>query len=80
MHVNEYFKELDSLMIRVWLEESNREKITRFMTGLRGDIQDQVKLYEYATLTNVLHLMLKIKIQSKRKGGGKEDLLTQLVL
>lgn len=30
--VNEYFKELESLILRVGLEESNEEKITRFIS------------------------------------------------
>jgi len=35
---NDYFKELESLMLRVDLDESHEEKVTRFVSGLRRDI------------------------------------------
>jgi len=50
MSVSEYFKELESQMRRFEIKETNKEKIKRFVSGLRRDIQDQVELYEYSTL------------------------------
>jgi len=54
-------------MLRVGIKETKKEKIKRFINGLRIDIKDQVELYEYSTLENVFTLALGIKIQLKRK-------------
>ena len=48
--MNDYFKELQSLILKVGLQESNEDKITRFVSSIMEDIQDQVMLYEYSTL------------------------------
>ena len=40
MSVSEYFKELESQMRRVEIKETNKEKIKRFVSGPRRDIQD----------------------------------------
>jgi len=72
MSVSEYFKELESQMHRVEIKETNKEKIKRFVSGLRRDIQDQVELYEYSTLENVFTLALGIEIQLKRKRRAKK--------
>ena len=41
MSVHAYFKELESQMRRVEIKETNKEKIKRFVSGLKRDIQDQ---------------------------------------
>ena len=61
MYVTKYFKELESQMFRVGIKETNKEKLKRFVNGLRRDIQDQVELYEYSTLQNVFTLALRIE-------------------
>ena len=45
-----YFKELDTLLIKVDMQESDEAKMARFVSGLRRDIQDVVELYEYCSL------------------------------
>ena len=40
MCVSEYFKELESQRRRVEIKETNKEKIKRFVSGPRRDIQD----------------------------------------
>ena len=71
--VSEYFKELKSQMRRVEIKETNKEKIRRFVSGLRRDINDQVELYEYSTLENVFTLALGIEIQLKRKRRARKS-------
>ena len=73
MSVTEYFKELESQMRRVEIKETNKEKIKRFVSGLRRDIKDQVELYEYSTLENVFTLALGIEIQLKIKRRAKKS-------
>jgi len=60
-------------MLRVGLDESNEEKVSRFVSGLRREIQDLVKFYKYSTLENVLHLVLKIETQLKRKDKARRS-------
>ena len=67
MSVNDYFKELEYKMRRFETKETNKDKIKRFVCGLKRDIQDQVELYQYSTLENVFTLVLGIEIQLKRK-------------
>jgi len=73
MCVSEYFKELESQMFRVGIKETNKEKIKRFVNGLRRDIQDQVELYEYSTLQNVFTLALRIETHLKRKNRARKS-------
>jgi len=73
MSVSEYFKELESQMHKVEIKETNKEKIKRFVSGLRRDIQDQVELYEYSTLENVFTFAFGIEIQLKRKRRAKKS-------
>jgi len=73
MSVSAYFKQLESQMCRVQMKETNKEKIKRFVSGLKRDIQDQVELYEYSTLVNVFTLALRIEIQLKRKRKAKKS-------
>jgi len=70
MCVNEYFTELESLMLRVGLEECNELKITRFISGVRRDIQDLIELYEYSTLEDDLTLKIETQLKKKMEQGG----------
>ena len=70
--VSEYFKELESQMRMVEIKETNKEKIKRFVSGLRRDIQE-VELYKYSTLENVFTLTFGIEIQLKRKRRAKKS-------
>ena len=71
--VDDYFKQLDTLLIRVNMDESEEAKIARFVSGLRRDIQDVVELQEYSSLKNVVHLASKIENQLARKNAFKNS-------
>jgi len=74
MCVEEYFKLMESILLKVGLhDEHEEEKVTRFVSGLRREIQDVVDLYEYSTLSKVLHLALKVENQLKRKQKAKKS-------
>ena len=54
MCVDEYYTLMESMLLKVGLQlESKEEKVARFMSGLRRDIQDLVELYEYSSLYKV---------------------------
>ena len=62
------------MLLKVGLhDEHEEEKVTRFVSGLRREIQDVVDLYEYFTLSKVLHLALKVENQLKRKQEAKKS-------
>jgi len=68
MCVDEYYKLKESMLLKVGLQfESEEEKVARFVSGLRRDIQDLVELYEYSSLDKVSHLATKFKLNCKRK-------------
>jgi len=52
MCVNEYFKMMESMLLKVGLQfESEQEKVARFVSGLRREVQDVVELCETLLLT-----------------------------
>jgi len=64
--VNEYFKMMESMLLKVGLQfESEEEKVARFVSGLRREVQDVVELYEYSTLDKILHLALKVEKETR---------------
>ena len=71
--MDDYFKQLDTLLIRVNMDESEEAKIASFLSGLRRDIQDVVELQEYSSLENVVHLASKIENQLARKNAFKNS-------
>ena len=66
-----YFKELETLLTKVDMHESEKSKMARFVTGLRKDIQDVVELYEYSSLEKLVHLAIKIESQLSKKSFSK---------
>jgi len=73
MCVNEYFKMMESMLLKVGLQFESEEKVVRFVSGLRREVQDVVELYEYSTLDKVLHLALKVESQLKKKQETKKS-------
>jgi len=66
-----YFKELETLLIKVEMHESEEAKIARFVSGLRRDIQDVVELHEYSSLGTLVHLAIKVESQLAKKNAFK---------
>jgi len=62
------------MLLKVGLQfESEEEKVARFVSGLRRDIQDLVELYEYSSLDKVLHLATKVETQLQKKKEAKRS-------
>jgi len=64
--VDAYFKELETMLIKVDIRESEESKMARFVSVLRRDIQDVVELYEYS-LEKLVHLAIKVESQLSKK-------------
>jgi len=72
--VDEYYKLMKSMLLKVGLQfENEEEKVARFVSGLKREIQDVVELYEYSTLDKNLHLALKVESQLKKKQEAKRN-------
>jgi len=46
---------------------------TRFVSGLRRDIQDVVELYEYSSLEKLAHLAIKVESKISKKKSFKNS-------
>ena len=54
-------------LIRANIEETNEARMTRFLNGLNRDIQDVVELQSYNTINELIHGVVKVEQQLKRK-------------
>jgi len=74
MCVDEYYKLMESMLLKVGLQfQSEEEKVARFVSELRRDIQYLVELYEYSSLDKVLHLTTKVATQLQKKKEAKRS-------
>ena len=62
-----------TLLLQVKLQESEETMIARFVSGLRRDIQDVVKLQEYSSLGSLVHLTMKVESQLAKKNAFKNS-------
>ena len=67
--VSEYVTEFHKLAARVDIRESENQKISRFVDGLRANIQDEVFKQPHSTLSSAIQLALKIEAQLNKKGN-----------
>jgi len=73
LSVDGYFKELDTLLIKVDMHESDEAKMVIFVSGLRREIQDVVELHEYSSLETLVHLAIKVESQIARQNSFKNS-------
>jgi len=73
LSVDAYFKELETLLLKVDMDESEEAKIASFVSGLRRDIQDVVELQEYSSLGSLVHLAIKVESQLAKKNAFKNS-------
>jgi hypothetical protein len=69
MTVKEYTEEFYRLNIRAGHRESDDEKVTRYMNGMRYDIQDEISMVTIKNVEDAYHISLKAedKLASKAK-------------
>ena len=73
LSVDAYFKELETLLLKVNLRDSEEALIARFVNGLRRDIQDVVELQEYSSLGSLVHLAMKVEAQIAKRNAFKNS-------
>ncbi|XP_073120147.1 uncharacterized protein [Henckelia pumila] len=69
--VEDYYKELETTMIRTNIEEDNEATMARFLCGLNREIQDQVELRHCIDLDEMVQMAMKVEHQLKRRGDGR---------
>jgi hypothetical protein len=67
MTVKEYTEEFYKLNIRVGHQESDDEKVSRYMNGLRYDIQDEMSMVTIRTMEDAYQMALKAEEKLSRK-------------
>jgi uncharacterized protein YjbK len=65
----EYTKEFYKLNIRVGDQESDDEKVARYLNGLRYDIQDELSMTTIRTVEDAYQMALKVEEKMGRKKG-----------
>ncbi|XP_027368388.1 uncharacterized protein LOC113874363 [Abrus precatorius] len=71
--VEEYYKEMEVLMIQAKIEEDEEVTMARFLSGLNNDIRDIVELQEFVEMEDLLHKAIQVEQQLKRKGVAKKS-------
>ncbi|XP_074318118.1 uncharacterized protein LOC141654909 [Silene latifolia] len=70
MSIAEYIDEFEKLILLGKLEESEEQKMSRFLRGLNRPIANSVELYPYEDFDGLCNLCVKIEAQGKSKSGG----------
>jgi len=65
--VEDYYKEMDTLMERLDLDEDMETLMARFLNGLNKEIANKVDLQPYFDIEEMLHLAIKVEKQLSTK-------------
>ena len=63
-------------LIRTSIEETNKATLARFFNGLNRDIQNVVELQSYNHVDELIHRVVKVEQQLKRKQTYKKTSYT----
>ena len=66
--VEDYFKDMEVMMIRAGVEEDREATMARFIAGLNTEIANEVELHHYVELEDVVHKAIQVERQQKRGG------------
>jgi hypothetical protein len=71
MSVKEYTKQFYRINIRVGHRESDDEKISRYLNGLRYEIQDEMSMMTIQNVEDAYQIALKAEEKMIRKKGQR---------
>ncbi|KAL4274030.1 hypothetical protein GQ457_13G020230 [Hibiscus cannabinus] len=66
--IEDYYKEMEVVMIRANIDKDREVTIARFLAGLNPEIASTVELQHYIEIEDMAHMEIKVEIQLKRKG------------
>ena len=76
--VDEYYQEMEIVMIRANVEEDRKATMARFMASLNTEIANIVELQHYVELEDMVHMAMKVERQLKRRGASRFGVATPL--
>jgi hypothetical protein len=68
LSVDEYYKEMELLMIRTETAEATEATMARFFNGLNLEVQDRVEMTVYYNIEDLVHQAQRAEQQIKRRG------------
>lgn len=71
--VEDYYQELETLLIRADVSEDREATMSRFLGGLNRDIQDRLEMQHYVDLEEMLHKAILVEQQLKRRSSSKSN-------
>ncbi|CAA7047608.1 unnamed protein product [Microthlaspi erraticum] len=71
--VEDYYQELETLLLRANITEDREATMSRFLGGLNREIQDRVEMQHYDYLEEMLHKAVLVEQQLKRKGPSRSS-------
>jgi hypothetical protein len=68
--VDEYYKEMELLLVRAGIREDPESKMARFLSGLNEEISGFVEMFPYRTLQDLVDQAMRTerKIQQETRG------------
>ncbi|XP_019096023.1 PREDICTED: uncharacterized protein LOC104779116 [Camelina sativa] len=69
--VEDYYQEMEILLIRADVVEDREATMARFMSGLNRDVQDRLEMEHYVELEEMLHKAILVEKQLKRKSSTR---------
>ncbi|XP_051138649.1 uncharacterized protein LOC127256592 [Andrographis paniculata] len=71
--VEEYYKELETLLLQADIHEVQEQTMSRFSNGLQNDIANAVEMCQYMDVEEMVHLAIKVEKQLKSKRMQGKD-------
>jgi hypothetical protein len=68
--VDEYFKEMELLLIRSDIREDEESRMARFLHGLNDDISCFVEMFPYQTLQDLVDQTMRTERKIQQEGRG----------
>src|SRR4051794_51050 len=65
--VEDYYKEMEIIMMRAHIDEDEENTIARFLNGLNYPIQNIVEFQPYTTIVQLVHQATKAEHQVKKE-------------
>src|SRR3954469_18971892 len=75
-YVEDYYKEMEIIMMRAHIDEDEEHTIARFLNGLNYPIQKIVEFPPYTTIVQLVHQATKRSAKSRKKPYMREQRLT----
>ena len=71
--VEDYYKEMEILMIRAKVEEDREATMAKFVVCLNREIAKVMELQYYMELEDMVHMVIKEENQPKRRGNNAQQ-------